>query len=91
MRLPKTYEPKKYEADIYKKWQSSGAFKANPNRKAERFVISMPPPNATGSLHAGHALGTAIQDTMIRFARMQGRDALFLPGTDHAALATNAI
>src|SRR5579864_217468 len=91
MKLPKVYEPGQYESDIYALWEKSGAFLANPERKAERFSISMPPPNATGSLHVGHSLGIAIQDTMVRYARMQGKDTLWLPGTDHAAIATNAI
>lgn len=91
MKLPKVYEPKEYESDIYALWEKSGALAADPTRKAEHFSISMPPPNATGTLHVGHALGIATQDTMIRFARMEGKDALWLPGTDHAALATNAI
>ena len=91
MKLSKAYEPNKHESDIYALWEKSGAFEADPKSQKERFSISMPPPNATGSLHVGHALGIAIQDTMIRYARMQGKDALWLPGTDHAALATNAI
>lgn len=91
MKLGKTYEPAKFEDDIYELWQASGAFKADPSEKAEHFSISMPPPNATGTLHVGHALGTAIQDIMARYNRMQGKDVLWLPGTDHAALATNAI
>ncbi len=91
MKLPKVYEPHLYETDIYALWEKSGVFEAHPERKAERFTISMPPPNATGSLHVGHALGIALQDIMIRYARMQGKDALWIPGTDHAALATNAI
>lgn len=91
MNLPKVYEPTEYETDIYALWEKSGAFQAHPERQAERFVISMPPPNATGTLHLGHTLGIAIQDLMIRYARMQGKDALWLPGTDHAALPVNAI
>lgn len=91
MKLPKVYEPNQYESDIYALWEKSGAFAAHPEVDAERFSISMPPPNATGTLHVGHTLGLALQDTMIRYARMQGKDALWLPGTDHAALATNAI
>src|SRR5437870_3784657 len=91
MQLPKVYEPKEYESDIYALWEKSGAFAAHPEQDAERFVIAMPPPNATGQLHLGHTLGAAIQDTMLRYARMQGKDVLGLPGTDHAALATNAI
>lgn len=91
MKLPKIYEPKEYENDVYALWEKSGAFTAHPEKKAERFVISMPPPNATGTLHLGHTLGIAVQDIMIRYARMQGKDALWLPGTDHAALPVNAI
>jgi valyl-tRNA synthetase len=91
MQLPKIYEPKEYESDIYALWEKSGAFIADPNSDKEHFSIAMPPPNATGTLHVGHALFLTIQDTMARFARMQGKDVLWLPGTDHAALATNAI
>lgn len=91
MNLPKIYEANQYERDIYALWEKSGAFKAHPEKSAERFVISMPPPNATGTLHVGHMLGIALQDIMIRHARMRGKDALWLPGTDHAALPVNAI
>ncbi len=90
MNLPKTYEPGTYEKDIYALWESKGAFMAHPEKDAERFVISMPPPNETGTLSLGHAMYT-LQDIMIRYARMQGKDALWLPGTDHAAIAVNAI
>ena len=91
MKLPKLYEPSQYENDIYTMWEKAGVFEAQPDKEAERFSISMPPPNATGHLHVGHALGIALQDTMVRYNRMQGKDVLWLPGTDHAALATNAI
>lgn len=91
MSLSKAYQPAEHEEGIYDLWEKNNAFQADPSRKAERFTISMPPPNATGTLHAGHALGIALQDTMIRHARMQGKDALWLPGTDHAALPVNAI
>ncbi len=90
MNLPKIYEPAEYESDIYALWEKSGAFQAHPEKNAERFVISMPPPNETGTLSLGHAMYT-LQDIMIRYARMQGKDALWLPGTDHAAIAVNAI
>ena len=89
MKLPKLYDPKTYENDIYALWEKSGAFKADPSSKKERFTISMPPPNETGVLSLGHALYT-LQDIMIRHARQLGKDALWLPGTDHAALAVNA-
>ena len=90
MKLPKTYEPKIYESDIYALWEKSEAFFADPTSKKERFAVAMPPPNETGVLSLGHALYT-LQDIMIRHARQQGKDALWLPGTDHAALAVNAI
>lgn len=91
MKLPKAYEPQKYESDVYKLWEEQGAFVAHPEKKAERFSISMPPPNATGTLHTGHALFIALQDTLSRYQRMLGKDVLWLPGTDHAALPVNAL
>lgn len=91
MNLPKVYEPHKYEEDIYLLWEKSGAFRADPSSNKERFSISMPPPNETGTLSIGHSLFLTLQDIMIRHARQTGKDALWLPGTDHAALAVNAI
>lgn len=91
MKLPKVYEPAAYEADIYALWEKSGVFVADPTSKKERFSISMPPPNETGTLSLGHALFLTLQDIMSRHARQQGKDVLWLPGTDHAALAVNAI
>jgi valyl-tRNA synthetase len=91
MKLPAVYEPSKYEDDIYKLWEQGRVFKANPHASKDHFSISMPPPNETGTLHVGHALGIALQDILIRHARQMGKDALWLPGTDHAALATNAV
>jgi valyl-tRNA synthetase len=91
MRLSKTYEPAQYESDIYKLWEQSGAFKADPAADKPRFSISMPPPNETGTLSIGHALFLTLQDIMTRHARQKGKDALWLPGTDHAAIAVNAI
>jgi valyl-tRNA synthetase len=91
MSLPKVYEPGKYEADTYELWEKSGIFTANPRSKKPHFSISMPPPNETGTLHVGHALFITLQDILIRHARQTGKDALWLPGTDHAALATNAV
>lgn len=91
MKLPKAYEPQKYEQKIYKLWEEQGTFVAHPEKKAERFSISMPPPNATGTLHTGHALFIALQDTLSRYQRMLGKDVLWLPGTDHAALPVNAL
>lgn len=90
MKLPSTYDPKQYESDIYALWEKSGAFFADPKSDKQRFSISMPPPNETGVLSLGHALYT-LQDIMVRHARQRGKDVLWLPGTDHAALAVNAV
>ncbi|MGZ6005255.1 MAG: valine--tRNA ligase [Candidatus Saccharimonadales bacterium] len=90
MKLSKAYSPSEHEKHIYELWEKSGAFKADPTSDKPRFSISMPPPNETGTLSLGHAMYT-LQDIMIRHARQQGKDALWLPGTDHAALAVNAI
>ncbi len=91
MKLPKVYEASDYESDIYALWEKSGVFKADPTSDKEHFSISMPPPNETGTLHIGHALFITLQDIMSRHARQQGKDVLWLPGTDHAALPVNAI
>ncbi len=91
MKLAKVYEPGEYEADIYALWERSGAFIADPDSKKERFTISMPPPNETGTLGVHHAIFLTLQDIMIRHARQKGKDALWVPGTDHAALAVNAL
>ncbi|WP_291390252.1 class I tRNA ligase family protein, partial [Devosia sp.] len=91
--LEKTYEPANVEARIYEQWQEAGAFKAGAGAKpgAETFSIVIPPPNVTGSLHIGHALNNTIQDILIRFERMRGKDVLWQPGTDHAGIATQMI
>ncbi len=91
MKLDKTYQAGKYEKETYAKWEQAGVFKADPTSDKPRFSISMPPPNETGTLHVGHALFLTLQDIMSRHARQTGHDVLWLPGTDHAALATNAI
>lgn len=91
MKLPKVYEAGLYEQDIYALWDKSRVFVADPNTKKEHFSISMPPPNETGTLSIGHALFITLQDIMARHARQQGKDVLWLPGTDHAAMAVNAI
>ena len=87
-QLAKTYDPKQFEERIYETWEKSGCFKAeiDPNKKP--FTIVMPPPNITGQLHMGHALDQTLQDVLIRWKRMQGYSALWLPGTDHASIAT---
>ncbi|PID30855.1 valine--tRNA ligase [Candidatus Saccharibacteria bacterium] len=91
MHLSKVYEPSEYESDIYALWEKSEVFFADPSSKKERFSIAMPPPNETGTLSIGHALFLTLQDIMARYQRMQGKDVLWLPGTDHAALPVNAI
>lgn len=85
--LAKSYDQSK-ESDIYKLWELSGYFNPD-NLKGEPWTIIMPPPNATGTLHVGHAYEASVQDTIIRYQRMRGKKALWLPGTDHAAIATN--
>ncbi len=89
--LPKAYSAGDVEDRIYKMWEDSGAFTADAWSKKEPFSISMPPPNATGQLHLGHAVMLALEDIFTRFARMQGKEALWLPGTDHAAIATESV
>ena len=86
--MSKTYEPKSFESRIYAEWENGQAFKATPNPDKVPFTIVIPPPNVTGQLHIGHALDESIQDSIIRFKRMQGYEALWLPGTDHASIAT---
>ena len=86
--MPKTYSPKEFESALYEKWMDSGCFTAKVDKKKEPFCIVMPPPNITGQLHMGHALDDTIQDTITRFKRMQGYSALWLPGKDHASIAT---
>ncbi|MCL2287168.1 MAG: valine--tRNA ligase [Firmicutes bacterium] len=88
--LPKTYD-KAREGEIYARWQEKGYFKAAPNPDKTPYTIMMPPPNITSQLHMGHALNNGIQDMLIRFKRMQGYEALWLPGTDHAAIATEVV
>lgn len=86
--IPKNYEPKEVEENLYKFWQEKDYFHAVIDEKKKPFTIVMPPPNITGQLHMGHALDNTLQDTLIRFKRMQGYCALWLPGTDHASIAT---
>lgn len=86
--LSKTYNPKEFEDRIYEAWEESGAFRATIDEKKKPFTIVMPPPNITGQLHMGHALDQTLQDVLIRWKRMQGFSALWLPGSDHASIAT---
>jgi len=88
MEMQKTYNPKDFEDRIYADWEQSGYFHAERNPDKVPFTIMMPPPNITGQLHMGHAMDATMQDTLIRFKRMQGYSALWLPGCDHASIAT---
>lgn len=89
--LPKTYEPTIAEKKWYKTWEEGGYFKPRPGKKGEGYCIIMPPPNVTGRLHAGHALDVTTQDALIRYKRMKGYETLFLPGMDHAGIATQNV
>jgi len=89
--LPKTYDPKTIEAPWYDRWESSGDFACDPSSSSQPYTIMMPPPNVTGSLHMGHALTFTLQDLLIRFHRMKGRDTLWQPGQDHAGIATQMV
>src|SRR3989338_4567457 len=90
--IPKAYEPAQYEDAIYAAWEASGFFNPDllPGKRKEIFSMMLPPPNVTGTLHLGHAVMLAIEDIMVRFARMRGKKTLWLPGTDHAAIATQS-
>ena len=93
--MDKTYRPAEVEERIYARWESAGAFAcgraSGPDKAGAPYSIVIPPPNVTGSLHMGHALNNTLQDILIRFARMKGRDALWQPGTDHAGIATQMV
>ena len=88
--LEKNYNPAEIESRLYEKWENKKYFHAEVDRSKEPFTIVMPPPNITGQLHMGHALDNTLQDILIRFKRMQGYSALWVPGTDHASIATEA-
>ena len=83
-----TYDPKEFEEKIYRTWMEQGCFRAEIDNSKVPFTVMMPPPNVTGQLHMGHAMDETMQDILIRFKRMQGYCALWLPGTDHASIAT---
>ena len=91
--MEKIYEPKEYETKTYQLWEKSEFFNPDklPGKRKKSYSISIPPPNITGSLHLGHALNNTIQDILTRFYRMKGRKALWLPGTDHAGIATQNV
>src|SRR6186713_2665729 len=91
--IDKTYQPSEVEGRIYRTWEQAGAFRAGqPERAAAKpYSIVIPPPNVTGSLHMGHALNNTLQDILVRFERMRGKDVLWQPGTDHAGIATQMV
>jgi valyl-tRNA synthetase len=91
MALDKTFRPSEVETRQYARWEDAKAFAAGASPNAEPYTIAIPPPNVTGSLHMGHALNNTLQDILIRFERMRGRDALWQPGTDHAGIATQMV
>ncbi|TKS57902.1 MAG: valine--tRNA ligase [Nitrospira sp.] len=90
-QLDKTYDPKTVEARWYQTWDERGYFHASPSHPGRPYCIVIPPPNVTGSLHLGHALNNSLQDILIRWRRMQGRNVLWMPGTDHAGIATQNV
>src|SRR2546423_5630909 len=89
--LDKTYQPAAMESRRYGLWERSGTFAADPDSHKPPYAIMMPPPNVTGSLHMGHALTFTLQDVLVRYQRMRGRDVLWQPGTDHAGIATEIV
>src|SRR3989440_4077006 len=89
--LDKTYRPDAVEPRHYAGWERAGCFAADPHSSRRPYTIMMPPPNVTGSLHTGHAFTFTLQDILVRFERMRGRDVLWQPGTDHAGIATEMV
>ena|SRR5659263_3702 len=87
-QLSKTYNPEEVESKLYKKWLENGYFHSEPDPTKKPYSIAMPPPNITGQLHMGHAFTFSLQDVLTRWKRMQGYCTLWLPGTDHASIAT---
>ena len=91
MELEKHYHPDKFEKERYEECLREGVFEAHPENKAEPYTIVIPPPNITGRLHMGHALNNTLQDILIRYKRMRGKNTLWVPGTDHAGIATQNV
>lgn len=91
MELPKVFKPEEFELEIYKKWEESGYFSPSTESKGQPFCVIMPPPNANGSLHIGHAVFVTLEDIMVRFHRMKGKSTLWLPGADHAGFETQVV
>ena len=88
--ISKTFDPNEAEPRLYNQWNEKGYFKPDPDTSKEAFSIVMPPPNITGQLHMGHALDNTLQDILVRYKRMRGYSTLWVPGTDHASIATEA-
>lgn len=88
LKMGTTYDPKAFETKVYETWEDQRAFEAKVNPDKKPFTIVLPPPNITGQLHMGHALDHTLQDVLIRYKRMLGFETLWLPGTDHASIAT---
>lgn len=89
--LPKNFDPLASEQKLYNWWEAKGYFKPDEKAQGTPFTVSMPPPNVTGKLHMGHAMFVTIQDIMVRYQRMRGRPAFWVPGTDHAGIATQMV
>ena len=89
-KLNKTYDPKAFEDRIYALWEKENYFHAEVNPEKKPYTIMMPPPNVTGKLHMGHAIDNTLQDILIRWKRMQGYEALWMPGMDHASISTES-
>ena len=87
-QMEKNYNPASVETLWYERWEKNGYFHSKPNPDKQPYTIVIPPPNITGKLHMGHALDNTLQDTLIRYKRMCGYETLWLPGTDHASIAT---
>ena len=89
--MEKRYDPKQIEEKWYSFWTEQGLFHGEPDGESNPYCIVIPPPNVTGILHMGHALNNTIQDILIRWRKMQGRNSVWIPGTDHAGIATQAV
>ena len=91
IELAKAYNPKDFEERLYRFWLDAGVFAPDMSRKGKPYVIVIPPPNVTGVLHMGHGLNNSLQDILVRYHRMAGQPTLWLPGSDHAGIATQAV
>ncbi|MDP6685561.1 MAG: class I tRNA ligase family protein, partial [Candidatus Omnitrophota bacterium] len=89
--IPSRYNPKEAEKNLYSAWEQKGLFHVEADQSKKPFTIVIPPPNVTGILHMGHALNNTLQDILIRWKRMQGFNSLWMPGTDHAGIATQNV